>query len=79
MRLSYKWLSEYVDLSGITPEELAEKIGLPVDNFIETVDQYNEFCEQNLPASFKQLLIDRKFLDVKVESQRHSIRSHRWI
>ena len=23
MRLSYKWLSEYVDLSGITPEELA--------------------------------------------------------
>ena len=26
-----------------------------------------QFCEQNLPASFKQLLIDRKFLDVKVE------------
>ena len=26
MRLSYKWLSEYVDLSGVTPEELAEKM-----------------------------------------------------
>ncbi|MDQ0224655.1 phenylalanine--tRNA ligase subunit beta [Bacillus sp. 7586-K] len=26
MFVSYKWLSEYVDLSGITPEELAEKI-----------------------------------------------------
>ncbi len=34
MRLSYKWLSEYVDLSGITPEELAEKMttaGLEVE------------------------------------------------
>ena len=26
-----------------------------------------QFCEQNLPVGFKQLLIDRKFLDVKVE------------
>ena len=34
MKLSYKWLSEYVDLSGITPEELAEKMttaGLEVE------------------------------------------------
>ncbi|MBE6121547.1 MAG: phenylalanine--tRNA ligase subunit beta [Erysipelotrichaceae bacterium] len=34
MRLSYKWLGEYVDLSGITPEELAEKMttaGLEVE------------------------------------------------
>ncbi len=34
MRLSYKWLSEYVDLSGISPEELAEKMttaGLEVE------------------------------------------------
>ena len=34
MRLSYKWLSEYVDLSGITPEELADKMttaGLEVE------------------------------------------------
>ena len=34
MRLSYKWLSEYVDLSGITPEVLAEKMttaGLEVE------------------------------------------------
>ena len=26
MKLSYKWLGEYVDLSGITPEMLAEKM-----------------------------------------------------
>lgn len=34
MRLSYKWLKEYVDLSGISPEELAEKMttaGLEVE------------------------------------------------
>ncbi|MBO8170293.1 MAG: phenylalanine--tRNA ligase subunit beta [Bacillaceae bacterium] len=34
MRVSYKWLSEYIDLSGVTPEELAEKItrsGIEVD------------------------------------------------
>lgn len=34
MRLSYKWLKEYVDLSGITPEVLAEKMttaGLEVE------------------------------------------------
>lgn len=28
MLVSYHWLSEYVDLSGITPEELAEKLTL---------------------------------------------------
>ncbi|WP_134684695.1 phenylalanine--tRNA ligase subunit beta [Brevibacillus migulae] len=34
MRVSYQWLSEYVDLSDITPEELAEKLtrsGVEVD------------------------------------------------
>ncbi len=34
MRLSYKWLSEYVDLSGISPEELADRMtnaGLEVE------------------------------------------------
>ena len=34
MRLSYKWLSRYVDLNGITPEELAERMtfaGLEVE------------------------------------------------
>ncbi|MBR2066891.1 MAG: phenylalanine--tRNA ligase subunit beta [Solobacterium sp.] len=39
MRLSYKWLSEYVDLSGISPEELATKMttaGLEVEG-IETL------------------------------------------
>ncbi len=34
MKLSYKWLSEYVDLSGISPEELAQRMttaGLEVE------------------------------------------------
>lgn len=34
MRLSYKWLNEYVDLSDVTPEELAERMtraGLEVE------------------------------------------------
>lgn len=37
MRVSYKWLQEYVDLSAVTPEELAEKItltGIEVDEVI---------------------------------------------
>ena len=41
MRLSYKWLSEYVDLAGITPEELAQKMttaGLEVEG-IEPLSQ----------------------------------------
>ncbi len=41
MRLSYKWLSEYVDLTGITPEELAEKMttaGLEVEG-VEPLSQ----------------------------------------
>ncbi|PMC37092.1 phenylalanine--tRNA ligase subunit beta [Bacillus sp. UMB0899] len=41
MFVSYKWLAEYVDLSGITPDELAEKItrsGIEV----EGVDVLNE-------------------------------------
>ena len=45
---------EFPDIAYIedSAEELAEKIGLPVENFIETVDQYNEFCEQNLDDDF---------------------------
>ena len=34
MKLSYKWLSEYVDMNGITPQELADKMttaGLEVE------------------------------------------------
>ena len=34
MKLSYKWLSEYVDLAGITPQEIADKMttaGLEVE------------------------------------------------
>jgi phenylalanyl-tRNA synthetase beta chain len=41
MKVSYKWLSEYVDLSGVTPEELAEKLtrgGIEVDS-VEHQDQ----------------------------------------
>lgn len=41
MYVSYKWLQEYIDLSGITPEELAEKItksGIEVEG-VETLDE----------------------------------------
>ncbi len=41
MRLSYKWLSEYVNLSGITPEELAERMttaGLEVEGIEPMAD-----------------------------------------
>ena len=34
MKVSYQWLSEYVDVSGFTAEELAEKLtrsGIEVD------------------------------------------------
>lgn len=41
MKVSYNWLAQYVDLSGITPEELAEKLtrsGVEVDA-VEYADQ----------------------------------------
>ncbi|NHM30540.1 phenylalanine--tRNA ligase subunit beta [Neobacillus terrae] len=41
MFVSYKWLQDYVDLSGITPEELAEKItksGIEVEG-VETLNE----------------------------------------
>ena len=37
MKVSYKWLKEYLDLSDVTPEELAEKMsrtGIEVDDVI---------------------------------------------
>lgn len=45
MLVSYKWLSQYVDLSGVSPHELAEKItraGVEVD----AVHQRNKGIEQ---------------------------------
>ncbi|RKD23818.1 phenylalanine--tRNA ligase subunit beta [Ammoniphilus oxalaticus] len=45
MRLSFNWLKEYVDLSGITPEELAERLtrsGVEV----EAVEQRNQGVSQ---------------------------------
>jgi phenylalanyl-tRNA synthetase beta chain len=41
MFVSYKWLAEYVDLSGITPDELAEKItrsGIEVEG-VDVLDE----------------------------------------
>ncbi len=41
MYVSYKWLQEYVDLSGVSPEELAEKItksGIEVEG-VETLNE----------------------------------------
>ena len=49
-----KKAKEYPDIAFVadSPEELAEQIGIPVENLVETVDQYNEFCEQNLDDDF---------------------------
>ena len=35
-----------------SPEELAEKIGMPVDTFVETIERYNEQCDQNYDDDF---------------------------
>lgn len=35
-----------------TPEELAEKIGMPVETFVDTIERYNDMCEQNLDDDF---------------------------
>lgn len=46
MKLSYKWLNEYVSLAGITPEELADKMttaGLEVEG-IEPMAQASGLC-----------------------------------
>jgi len=45
---------EYPDIAYVadSPEELAEKMGIPVDNLVETIEQYNEFCDQNLDDDF---------------------------
>ena len=42
-----------------SPEELAEKIGLPVDTFVATVERYNEQCAQNYDDDFCK---DRSYL-----------------
>ena len=42
-----------------TLEELAEKCGLPVDAFLETVRRYNEFCAKGVDEDFGK---DAKFL-----------------
>lgn len=35
-----------------TLEELAEKLGLPADAFVETVDRYNGFCDSGIDEDF---------------------------
>ena len=42
-----------------TLEELAEKIGLPVDKFMETVEEYNDMCEAGWDDLFEK---DRHYL-----------------
>ena len=36
MRVSYKWLKQYVDLEGISPEEVADKLGISVSTISGT-------------------------------------------
>ena len=46
MKLSYNWLKEYVDLSDITPEELADRMttaGLEVEG-LEPMAQASGLC-----------------------------------
>lgn len=53
MKVSYQWLSQYVDLSGVTAEELAEKLpraGIEVD----TVDNRNTGVEGVVVGYVKQ-------------------------
>ena len=53
-------------------EELAEKIGMPVETFVQTVERYNEQCEQNYDDDFcknRQNLIPltgKKFYALKI-------------
>ena len=35
-----------------TPEELAEKIGIPVKNLVKTIDRYNQLCHENYDDDF---------------------------
>lgn len=37
-----------------TPEELAEKLNIPVDNFVETLDRYNRFAEQGKDEDYNK-------------------------
>ena len=40
MRVSYKWLGDYVDLSGVTPEELADRLTLAGLEIEEVFDRF---------------------------------------
>ncbi len=54
MLLSYNWLSEYVDLTGISPEELAERLtfaGLEV----EAIHARNTGCTQVVVGHIKEV------------------------
>lgn len=42
-----------------TIEELAEKMGCPIDELKKTIEDYNEFCEENWDSDFGK---NRKFL-----------------
>ena len=35
-----------------SPEELAEKIGMPVDTFVDTLDEYNDACDEHIDDLF---------------------------
>ncbi len=39
MKLSLNWLSDYIDLSGITPEEIAEKLTMNAFE-VEGIDSF---------------------------------------
>ena len=47
-------------VSADTLEELAQKLGLPVDDFIATIDRYNTFVENQLDEDFGKPLFGEK-------------------
>ena len=42
-------------VSADTIEELAEKIGVPADNLVATVDRYNELCDKGVDEDFGKM------------------------
>lgn len=55
MRVSYNWLQEYVDLKGISPRELAEKLTLS-GVAVERLDVLGEGVEKVVTGRIKELV-----------------------
>ncbi len=61
----YAWSSGNVDelargwiIKGDTLEELAEKLEMPVENLVQTVQTYNGYCEEGVDPEFDRAQVD---------------------